>query len=393
MLGLNYKKKLQAVALLLTITAVVYAKITGPEPGYTNAPNDLGNCVACHDTFHIENVGPGSVTVSGGPINGLYQPGQQYTLTITVAQGGDRRAYGFQMTALDTSNHRAGTLASLNGDTQVLSETGFGGRQYIEHTQQGTIPNAANSRVWQVRWTAPDTDVGTVVFYIAGNAANGNGTNQGDYIYTNKFFTDSATSHVTLTLATHLDAQVLEPGAHVRVDWVTTGTSNIDNIEARYSTGDGGDFLIQNQIFFTTDGSVTGFNWTVPNVRATAARLRISVGTKSGAPVANTISAPFTINGAGPPLPMISSATVQGKKLFISGQNFGEGATLFMCDTCAQPANDGSKVKKTFNDDTTPATLLVSNKGGKSVASGQTVNLQVKNPDGSLSNTFTFTRP
>jgi hypothetical protein len=84
---------------------------------------------------------------------------------------------------------------------------------------------------------------------------------------------------------------------------------------------------------------------------------------------------------------------VQGKKLFISGQNFGDGATLFMCDTCAQPANDGSKVKKTFNDDTTPATLLVSNKGGKSIASGQTVNLQVKNPDGSLSNTFTFTRP
>lgn len=394
MLGLNYKKKLQAVALLLTITAVVYAKITGPEPGYTNAPNDIGNCVFCHDTFHAENVGSGTVTVAGGPINGVYEPGQQYTLTVTVSQSQPRRQrFGFQMTALDGSNHRAGTLAALSGDAQVLSETGFGGRQYIEHTEPGTLPNASNSRVWQVRWTAPDTDVGTVAFYIAGNAANGDGTNQNDYIYTSKFFADSPTSHVTLALTTQLNEQALEPGAQVRIDWMTTGAANIDNIEVRYSTDDGVTFPISQQVFFTTDGSATGFDWTVPNVRATAVRLRISVGTKSGAPVANTISAPFTINGAGPPLPMIASATVQGKKLFISGQNFGDGASLFMCDTCAQPANDGSKVKKTFNDDATPTTLLVSNKGGKSIASGQTVNLQVKNPDGSLSNTFTLTRP
>src|SRR5207253_4601377 len=148
MLGLNYKKKLQAVALLLTITAVVYAKITGPEPGYTGAPNDLGNCVACHDTFHTENVGPGSINLTGGPIGGVYVPSQQYTLTVTVAQAQPRRQrFGFQITAIDSSNRRAGTLASLGGDTQVLSETGFGGRQYLEHTELGTLPNSANSRV------------------------------------------------------------------------------------------------------------------------------------------------------------------------------------------------------------------------------------------------------
>ncbi|HEY9230887.1 MAG TPA: choice-of-anchor V domain-containing protein [Blastocatellia bacterium] len=376
----------------MTITAVVYAKITGPDAGYTNAPNDIGNCVFCHDTFHTENVGPGSVTVSGGPINGLYQPGQQYTLTVTVAQA-NRQRYGFQMTALDNANHRAGTLAAISSDAQLNPETGFGGRQYVEHTELGTLPNAANSRVWQVRWTAPDTDVGTVAFYVAGNAANGDRTNQGDYIYTNKFFADSPTSRVTLALATQFSGQTLEAGAHVRIDWVTTGASNIDNIDVRYSTDDGATFPITNQVFFTTDGSVTGFDWTVPNVRATAARLRIRVGTKSGAPVADTISAPFSINGAGPPLPVILSAMVQGKKLLVSGQNFVDGASLFMCDTCAMPAHDGSRAKKTSNDETTPATLLVSAKGGKTISPGQTVNLQVQNPDGTVSNTFTFTRP
>lgn len=394
MLGLNARKKLQAVFLLLTITAVVYAKVTGPEPGYTNAPNDIGNCVFCHDTFHTENFGPGSISITGEPIGGVYEPDKSYTLTVTVEQNQkDRRQFGFQLTALDTSNHRAGTLASLNSDTQMLSQTGFGGRQYIEHTQQGTFPNASRSRVWQVRWTAPDTDIGTVTFYMAGNAANGDGTNQNDYIYTSRSFADSVTSHVTLALQTHLDGQALEPGAQTRIDWLTTGPDNIDNIEVRYSTDDGATFPITGQIFFTKDASVTGFDWTVPNVRTSTGRVRVTIGTKSGSEVMPALSGPFSINGTGPPLPMILNAMVQGKQLLVSGQNFGDGALLFSCDTCAMPATDGSKMKKTFNDELTPATLLVARKGGKSIAPGQTVNLQVKNPDGSVSNTFTFTRP
>ena len=392
MSGLSLRKKLQAVFLLLAITAVVYAKITGPDPGYTNAPNDLGNCVACHDSFHTENVGPGSVTVTGSPVGGVYQPSQQYTLTVTVAQT-KRQRFGFQLTALDSSNHRAGTLSSLGEDTQVLAETGFGGRQYIEHTELGTLPNSANSRVWQIRWTAPNTDIGTVVFYIAGNAANGNRENSGDYIYTNRFFADSESSHVTLALASSLNGQALEPGTQSRVEWLTTGAANIDNIEVRYSTDDGATFPITHQIFFTSDGSVTGFDWTVPNVRTTSARLRVTVGTKSGSQVAPALSGPFSINGEGPPLPQILDARVQGKQLLVSGQNFGDGALLFMCEACAMPTSGGSKLKKTANDETTPTTLIVSRKGGNSIAPGQTVNLQVKNPDGSVSNTFTFTRP
>ena len=35
-------------------------------------------------------------------------------------------------------------------------------------------------------WTAPATDVGPVTFYVAANAANNNGNNQGDQIYNTK---------------------------------------------------------------------------------------------------------------------------------------------------------------------------------------------------------------
>ena len=48
---LNRTRKLQTIILVLFVTSVAYAKITGPDAGYTNAPGDLGNCTACHDTY------------------------------------------------------------------------------------------------------------------------------------------------------------------------------------------------------------------------------------------------------------------------------------------------------------------------------------------------------
>src|SRR5262245_9054373 len=120
---LNGLQKMQLLILFFAMSLVVYAKVTGPEPGYTGATGDLGNCVACHDTYHTENNGPGTVNVTGGPIGGIYQPGQQYTLTVTVQQAG-RQRYGFQLTAIDKNLNRAGTFASLSNETQVLSETG-----------------------------------------------------------------------------------------------------------------------------------------------------------------------------------------------------------------------------------------------------------------------------
>jgi uncharacterized protein (TIGR03437 family) len=39
---------------------------------------------------------------------------------------------------------------------------------------------------FQVTWTPPDTDAGNVIFYAAGNAANGDGTPLGDRIYTTR---------------------------------------------------------------------------------------------------------------------------------------------------------------------------------------------------------------
>jgi hypothetical protein len=380
MFKLHGKERLQALVLILFVTAVAYAKITGPDSGYTNAPGDLGNCTSCHDTFHDPNVGPGSVRMTGVPA--VYNPGQQYTVAVIVQQG-NRQRFGFQLTALDQNGSKAGTLESLGSETQVNPETGAGGRQYIEHTELGTFPNGASSRTWQVRWTAPATDIGTVRFWFAGNAANGDGTNQNDYIYTSSASSDSPTSVVTVALQSEPAGMVLAAGSHYQIDWTVTGLSNIDNVELRYSTDDGATFPINNLILSTTDATTTSFDWTVPNTPSTQAIIRILVGKKSGDAV-QALSGVFTITGDGSAaLPEITGASAGAKKLFVFGQNFAIGAVVEV---------NGNEVA-TVNDGDDPSHFLRCKKGAKKIAPGSIATLVVRNPDGTVSPPFPFPRP
>ena len=380
MFRMRGKQKLQAVIVILFAAAVAYAKVTGPDAGYTNAPGDLGNCTACHDTFHDPNVGPGSVSLDGAPT--IYNPGQQYTLMLTVQQlQNKRKRFGFQLTAISQNGNRAGTLAPLGSDSQLNPETGVGGRQYIEHTEIGTFPTGLGSRTWAFRWTAPATDVGTVSFWFAGNAADDSGTNQNDYIYTSRVSTDSPTSHVSVSLQSEPGGLVLAAGSHYTINWATTGSANIDNIEIRYSTDDGMTFPIANLISFTTNPEVASFDWTVPNTPTTHAVIRILVGKKSGDAV-QALSGVFTITGDGTTkAPEIFSAAVNGKKLLVFGESFQMGAVVLL---------DGNE-QGTLNDDDF-SHLLRCKKAGKKIAAGSTVTLTVKNPDGTLSAPFTFTR-
>ena len=82
--------------------------------------------------------------------------------------------------------------------------------------------------------------------------------------------------------------------------------------------------------------------------------------------------------------PRITEARINKKQLIVTGENFDFGATLLMNE---------EKVKKTFNDELTPTTVLVARKAGKNISPGQTVILQVKNLDGTTSANFSFTRP
>jgi hypothetical protein len=70
--------------------------------------------------------------------------------------------------------------------------------------------------------------------------------------------------------------------------------------------------------------------------------------------------------------------------LIVTGANFSAGAALLM---------NGEKQKKTFNDESSPATMLIARKSGKWISPGQTIQLEVRNSDDTLSEDFFYTRP
>jgi uncharacterized protein (TIGR03437 family) len=132
----------------------------------------------CHTTYSL-NSGPAQLTLDGFP-DGGYVIHTAYDFTVTLSQG-QNGVNGFQLTALDSTGHQAGTLSVVDANmtqlqiSTVVSET----RQYITHTNNG-----AKQSSWKVHWVAPGTGVGTVTFYVAATTTNDNGKATGDYVYT-----------------------------------------------------------------------------------------------------------------------------------------------------------------------------------------------------------------
>src|SRR5918911_819214 len=170
-----------ATTLLLTDNAAnphARAFSAGPPAGYTHAPGEL-DCSDCHTTPAQSS---GTLTLS---VPDKYTPGQTYDITVTHASGDATRVrWGFQMTALDPADQKAGAFAPADDLTRVVGGEGpFPAREYIEHTSKGTFPGQQNGANWTFKWTAPTEDVGPVTFYLAGNQANGDGNSSGDNIY------------------------------------------------------------------------------------------------------------------------------------------------------------------------------------------------------------------
>jgi hypothetical protein len=82
-------------------------------------------------------------------------------------------------------------------------------------------------------------------------------------------------------------------------------------------------------------------------------------------------------------LPRIINVAVSGRKLFVTGENFDDGAVILL---------NGQK-QKTANDEQRPDSLLIGKKAARQILPGQSVDLQVRNSDGTLSAEFVFKRP
>jgi hypothetical protein len=151
------------------------------KAGVSGAPNEnTCNDTDCHNSYAV-NSGTGSITISSSNLtNWTYTPGTTYSITVTVAQS-NINLFGLCFEALKANGDNAGTLVAGN-DTQIKLKT-VGGFQRKSITHDNNTGATANSHSFTFNWTAPATNIGDITFYAAGLAANDNGNELGDRVY------------------------------------------------------------------------------------------------------------------------------------------------------------------------------------------------------------------
>jgi hypothetical protein len=112
----------------------------------------------------------------------VYTPGQVYNIQVSLEQKGQKR-WGFELAARTLGGAQAGNLmAGADGFTQIKTDKGV---QFVTHTSKGTRAGTVDGPVhFDFKWKAPDSNIGELFFSVAGNAADNNGSNKGDFIYT-----------------------------------------------------------------------------------------------------------------------------------------------------------------------------------------------------------------
>lgn len=169
-----------AVVLLLIVTTVSYNNDLQPPAARTGAPNE-GTCgdANCHN--NTPNSGAGNVSLTFSNPTLKYTPGDTFYITVKVSDN-TKTKWGFEMTALNATNDSTpgkflGEVSGILTSNPVSSS--FNKRKYVAHRDANTTTSQ-----WMIPWVAPASNIGNICFYVAGNAANNNGNNSGDNVYT-----------------------------------------------------------------------------------------------------------------------------------------------------------------------------------------------------------------
>ncbi len=207
------KKILYIFSGLVTILLFVN-NATGPvkvqQRGYTGAPGDQpGTCatIGCHTGGTFAPTAKLEVfNAAGTTAVTKYALGVEYTIRLTItATSGTPTAYGFQMIDIRKSDNsnvkgflpKASQEANIGIDTITATS-----RVYAGHNARLT------SNVINVKWKAPATDLGNIVFYAAGNAANNAAGSGGD----------NGTPSVQFQLASPLTSSLNELAENISIE-------------------------------------------------------------------------------------------------------------------------------------------------------------------------------
>jgi uncharacterized protein (TIGR03437 family) len=192
----------RTVLTLMIPAAAAFATSSGGPIKRTGAAVDGGaTCLQCHNQFAPPvNQGGGRVLVS---VN-AYAPGTTYSLNVQVMDPSAIR-WGFQLTARVASDEtrQAGTFTASDTIGVLCDPVGEapcnGALEFATHRETSTGGGVRGMRTFVVQWTAPSRDVGPVIFYAAGLAADGEGLMSGSRTYTTS--TRAGSSGCNLTSA------------------------------------------------------------------------------------------------------------------------------------------------------------------------------------------------
>lgn len=166
-----------AATLLLINTVNVNSKQLAPPAGSNGDPNGSNATCAqsgCH-AAPVSTATTSDLTLTigtGQPTTPLdnsfaFQPNTTYNIGLVInaaATGsGSNNYYGFQLSALDASNAKAGTFAVTTATNTAIDNTA--GFQWIGHK------GANSNKTWVFKWTSPSFSTGAVTFYYSFVAA------------------------------------------------------------------------------------------------------------------------------------------------------------------------------------------------------------------------------
>lgn len=151
----------------------------GVPAGKTGAPGEA-NCTECHGGTVQDGTGLNILTLLDETQEAVieYTPGESYTVGIDMPPAAKR---GFQVSPrIASDDSKAGNSVGIPSISTVTSESG---KQYISHNAASNTSQSG----WAFSWTAPSTDVGDVIFYLATNQTDNSGTVEvGDIIRTSQ---------------------------------------------------------------------------------------------------------------------------------------------------------------------------------------------------------------
>jgi uncharacterized protein (TIGR03437 family) len=321
--------------------ALVWAYSTGPDAGHSGVPGEPGTCAVCHTQSGAKLSGSVGVKFPGGL---TYTPGVAQQLVVTVADPAQKR-WGFQLTARPSAlpSTVAGSFTpGSDGFTQLVcvpadldsghelygigcSGSAANPLQYIEHTSSGTRRGQTGSADFAFTWTPPAAAVGNITIYVAGNAANGDGTDNGDHIYTATYTLTqgSAPNQPVLTsggvVPIFSNSTTIEPGSWGSIfgSNLASGTSVWDGT---FPTTLGGVSVEVNgkpaYLWFVSSGQI---NFQAPD---DTHRGTVAVAVKNAG---GTATSTVTLGDYGPTLSMLDGTNPAGIIPVASGGAYGNG--------------------------------------------------------------------